>query len=169
MKKLKISANLLAVVMLMALFMGWDYLLVAAIFIYGFCEAGTNLKNLVINVVAVFVGCFLFSTLWTVIYEGYELGLDGINGLFSLLISFGADMGEVTLNLNKYLLTPLGIVMSFLSSAVSFLIVFAKFKFAISVLTNRPMPKVFGKIQEYVNHVGNFIYSNSYEDNEANK
>jgi hypothetical protein len=42
-----------------------------------------------------------------------------------------------------------------------------KFKFIVSVVTNRPLTGVFGKIQEYINYFVNFGNSNLYEDNNA--
>lgn len=167
MKKIKVSANVLSMVMLLSLFVDWKWMLIVTVFIWCFCESGQAIKQLIIRCLAVYAGCYLFSWLWDIISAGYDLGVAGINGLFEILTGFGADMTEVILNVNKYILSPVKIVVNFLDSAIYFLIILTKFKFIVSVITNRPLTGVFGKIQEYINYFVNFGSSNLYEDNVA--
>lgn len=164
-KKIKASANVLSMVMLLSLFVDWKWMLIVTVFIWCFCESGQSIKNLIIRCLAVYAGCYLFSWFWDIIYAGYNLGVSGINGLFEILVGFGADMTEVVLNVNKYVLNPIAVIAKLLDSAISFLILLAKFKFIMSVVTNRPLTGIFGKIQEYINYFVNFGNSNLYEDN----
>ena len=167
MKKVKASANLLSMIMLVSLFIDWKWMLLVTVFIWCFCESGQAIKNLIIRCLAVYAGCLLFAWFWDIIYSGYQLGVSSIDGLFNILTSFGAEMGEAVTNLNKYVLNPVNIVVNVLGDAVSFLIVLAKFKFIVSVVTNRPLTGIFGKIQEYINYFVNFGNSNLYEDQQS--
>jgi hypothetical protein len=165
MKKIKASANVLSMVMLLSLFVDWKWMLIVTVFIWCFCESGQAIKNLIIRCLAVYAGCYLFSWFWDIIYAGYSLGVSGLTGLFDIIAGFGADMSEVVLNVNKYVLSPVAIIFKLLDSAVSFVILLAKFKFIMSVVTNRPLTGIFGKIQEYINYFVNFGNSSLYEDN----
>lgn len=164
MKKIKVSANVLSMLVLVSLFIDWKWMLLVTVFIWCFCESGQAIKNLIIRALAVYAGCLLFGWFWNIIEAGYGLGVEGINGLFSILTNFGADMGEAVININKYVLNPANTIVTLLGSVVSFLITLAKFKFIVSVVTNRPLTGIFGKIQEYINYFVNFGNSNLYED-----
>lgn len=168
MKKIKVSPNLLALLLLMALFIGWEYMIIVTAFIWCFCESSQSLKNLTIKAIAVYAGCYLFSLFWSLFTNGYDLGVSALGGLLEIFASFGLDITELTLNLNKYILNPASVIIELLSSAVSFLIIIAKFKFVVSVITNKPMPNVFGKIQEFINNFLNFATSNIFEEQPTN-
>lgn len=167
MKKFKVNANLLALLMIISLFAGWEYMIVVTAFIWCFCDASQNLKNLTISAVAIYVGCYVFSLLWSIINGAYGVGVEAIEGLFTIIQSYGADVTEVSLKLNQYLISPAGVIMNLLGSVVSLLILLTKFRFVVSIITNRPMTGAFSKIQEYINYVINFANSNLYEDQPA--
>lgn len=168
MKKLKVNSNLLALLVLISLFAGWEYMIIVTAFIWCFCESSQNLKNLTISAIAIYAGCYLFSLLWTLIYDGYGLGVDALEGFFGIIGSYSSDVTMPT-ELTQYLLNPLAIVMDFLGNVVKFIIILVKFKFVISVVTNRPMAGVFSKIQEYINYFINFANSNLYDEQPSHK
>lgn len=170
MKKLKVNANILSMILLISLFaLEWKWIIIVSVFIWCFCESSQQIKNLVIRCLAVYAGCFLFSWLWDIIVNGYGFGVSGLNGLFSILAGFGADMSEVIINVNKYLLDPADIIIKVLGKGVDFVILLAKFKFIVSVITNRPLTGIFGKIQQYIGYFINFGNSNLYEDQVSNQ
>lgn len=162
MSKLKVNSNLLAVLVVISLFAGWQYMILVSAFIWCFCETSDNLKNLMIKVIAIYGGCFLFSTLWNLIDGGYELVVDGINGIFKIINSWNTSV-MMPKELTQYLLNPLSVVMNFLGSVVKFIVLLVKFRFVVSVIANRPMGGVFSKIQEYVNYFVNFANSNLFQ------
>ena len=163
MKKFKVNANLLALLVIISLFAGWEYMIVVTAFIWCFCESSKNVRNLTIQALAIYGGCYLFTTLWSLIQSGYGLGVDALEGFFGIIGSYSSNV-TMPAELNTYLLTPISIVMSFLSGVVSFIVVLVKFKFVLSVVSNKPMTGVFSKIQEYINYFVNFANSNIYED-----
>ena len=164
MKKFNVNANLLALLMLISLFAGWEYMIIVTAFIWVFCESSKNLKDLTIRAIAIYAGCYLFSWFWDIIYSGYSLAVSGVNGLFEILAGMEVDVVEAVTGINKWVLNPVAVVAKVLDSGVSFLILLAKFKFIVSVITNRPLTGIFGKIQEYINYFVNFANSNLYED-----
>lgn len=166
MKKLKVNTNLLALVMVVSLFIGWQCTILVAAFIWCFCEVGENLKTLIVRTVAILAGCLLFSTLWNIVTSVYSLGVDTLEGFFKIIGSYATDV-TMPEEIYSYLLTPLGVVMSILTALVNFVILLVKFKFVMSVITNRPMTGVFSKVQEYVNYCVNFANSNFYDEPEV--
>ncbi len=164
MKKIKVNANILSVVMLLSLFIDWKWMLLVTLFIWCFCESGQAIKNLVIRCLAVYAGCYLFAWFWDIIYSGYNLAVSGVNGIFEILAGMEVDVVEAVNGINKWVLNPVAVVAKVLDSGVTFLILLAKFKFIVSVITNRPLTGIFGKIQEYINYFVNFANSNLYED-----
>ncbi|MBQ7104729.1 MAG: hypothetical protein IJN90_02615 [Bacilli bacterium] len=168
MKKFKINANVLALLMLIALFAGWEYMILVTVFIWCFCESSQNLKNLTISALAIYAGCHVFSLLWN-IAEGWCLfGTDALEGLFEVLIGWEIDVLEASLNLTKYVIIPIKYAISVIDSLVALLILLTKFRFVVSIITNRPMTGAFSKIQEYINYFINFANSNLYEDQPMN-
>jgi len=167
MKKVKVSANILSLLILISLFIGWEYILILTAFIWCFCDTSQNIKNLTIRAIAVYAACYLFTMAWSLVSDGYGLGVEAVEGLFQILASWGVDVLEATANITKYVLSPLGVVVSLLGNVVSFLVLFAKFKFVYSIVTNKPMTGIFGKIQQYINYFVNFATSNLYEDQQV--
>lgn len=106
----------------------------------------------------------MFTWLWSIIDNGYGIGIDAINGLLSVIGSYGADVTEITIKLNQYVINLLDVVMDIAGSVVSFLVLLTKFKFVVSIISNKPMTGAFSKIQEYINYFVNFANSNLYED-----
>lgn len=164
MKKFKINSNLLALLVVISLFSGWEYMIIVTAFIWCFCECSQNLKNLTIRAIAIYGGCYLFATLWNLIDGGFGLGVDGLTKFFTILGSYSNSV-QMPIELTKYLITPLSAIMDFLGSVVAFIILLVKFRFVVSIITNKPMTGVFSKIQEYINYFVNFANSNLYEDN----
>ena len=60
MKKFNVNANLLALLMLITLFAGWEYMIIVTAFIWVFCESSKNLKDLTIRTIAVYVHYSIF-------------------------------------------------------------------------------------------------------------
>lgn len=174
MKKFNVNANLLALLMLISLFAGWEYMIIVTAFIWVFCEASKNLKDLTIRAIAVYAGCYLFNVLWILITDVYDIAIDGLNTLLSIIGNFGAESAEFSLKflefttkLNSYFLTPLDSVVGIVGSLVTLLILFIKFKFIVSTLSNKPITGIFGFVQKYINSVLNFANNNLYEEGQG--
>ena len=164
MKKFKINANFLALLVIISLFAGWEYMIVVTAFIWCFCESSQNLKNLTISAIAIFAGCYVFMWLWDVIESIYSIGIDSLTGLITILGNYGVDVLELSIKLDKYLVGTLDVVMDLASSVVYLLVLLTKFKFIVSIISNKPMTGAFSKIQEYINYFINFANSNLYEE-----
>jgi len=174
MKKFNVNANLLALLMLISLFAGWEYVIIVTAFIWVFCEASKNLKDLTIRSIAVYAGCYLFSVLWSLLNGVYNIVIDGLETFLSFIGSIGADsidfslkFVEFTTKLDSYFLTPVDNIVGILASLVSLLILLVKFKFIVSTLTNKPLKGFFGFIQKYIDAVVNFANSNLYEEGQG--
>ena len=164
MKKFKLNSNLLALLVIISLFSGWEYMIIVTAFIWCFCESSQNLKNLTISAIAVYGGCYLFSVLWGLIYSGFDIGVDALKGFFEIIGSYSTSV-SMPVEITEYIINPLTVIMDLLQTIVTFIIILVKFKFVVSIITNRPMSGVFSKIQQYINYFVNFANSNLYEDN----
>lgn len=164
MKKFKINANFLALLVIISLFAGWEYMIVVTAFIWCFCESSQNLKNLTISAIAIYAGCYVFSWLWDVVESVYAIGTDSLTGLMTILSNYGVDVLEISINLDKYLVSTLDVIMDLATSVIYLLILLTKFKFVVSIVSNKPMTGAFSKIQEYINYFINFANSNLYEE-----
>lgn len=174
MKKFNVNANLLALLMLISLFAGWEYMIIVTAFIWVFCESSKNLKDLTIRAIAIYAGCYLFNVVWILLTDVYGVAIEGLNTILSIIANFGADSAEFsikflefTTKLTTYFLTPLDNIVGILGSLVTLLILYIKFKFIVSTLSNKPITGVFGFVQKYINSVLNFANSNLYEEGQG--
>lgn len=164
MKKFKINANFLALLVIISLFAGWEYMIVVTAFIWCFCESSQNLKNLTVSAIAIFAGCHVFLWLWDVVESIYSIGIDSLTGLITIIGNYGVDVLELSVKLDQYLVNTLDIIMEILTKVIYLLVLLTKFKFVVSIVSNKPMTGAFSKIQEYINYFINFANSNLYEE-----
>lgn len=167
MKKFNVNANLLALLMLISLFAGWEYMIIVTAFIWVFCESSKNLKDLTIRAIAIYAGCYLFNVVWILLTDVYGVAIEGLNTLLYIISNFGVDSAEFSIKLTTYILTPLDNIVGILGSLVTLLILYIKFKFIVSTLSNKPITGVFGFVQKYINSVLNFANSNLYEEGQG--
>lgn len=154
MNKFKINPNLMSILVLGSLFMGWQYLIFVILFIV-LCENNENVKNILIKTVALLAACLILSTAWSIVTEGIDLLDSALDSLFSMSYILEMDISKP-----EFLTTLfgiVGIVTSFISSAISYIILFAKFTFIMSVINNKPFKKPFSKLDDYLNQVLNYI------------
>ena len=167
MKKFNVNANLLALLMLISLFAGWEYMIIVTAFIWVFCDSSKNLKDLTIRAIAIYAGCYLFNVVWILLTDLYGVAIEGLNTLLYIIANFGVDSAEFSIKLTTYFLTPLDNIVGILGSLVTLLILYIKFKFIVSTLSNKPITGVFGFVQKYINSVLNFANSNLYEEGQG--
>lgn len=167
MKKFKINANILALLMLVSLFAGWGYMIIVTAFIWCFCECGQNLKNLTISALAIYAGCHVFSLLWSIVQGWCYLGIDALEGFLEVALNWEIIKLDTVADLTK-IIDPIKLIVDLFDSLVVILILLTKFRFVISIITNRPMIGAFRKIQEYINYFINFANSNLYEEQPMN-
>lgn len=174
MKKFNVNANLLALLMLITLFAGWEYMIIVTAFIWVFCESSKNLKDLTIRTIAVYAGCSLFNILWSLLTGVYDVVIKGLDTLLELIATLGAEsldfsikFAEFVTKLNSYFLNPVDSVVAILGSLVTLLILFIKFKYIVSTLSNKPLKGFLGFVQKYIDAVVDFANNNLYEEGQG--
>lgn len=167
MNKLKINTGLASVVLLCSLVSGWSTLLTIVVLMLIFCEISDSVKQVMVRVITFYFGITLFSTFWGLIVDGVDLGINSFNDVIEIFNSYLNDPISV-FKLEMYLLNPISKVVSLLDGIVSYLLVFIKFSFIISVLTNKNMKDNFimKKITEFVDKV--ISYVNSFDVMQSN-
>lgn len=155
MSKLKVNPNLAAVLVLVGLFAGWQYMIWAVLFVF-LCEDDENLKSITIKTIALLAACYLFQNVWNLIEGGYGVIYDIIKGIFIIIQSI--DETVLMPSFITILFTSiLGTVVSIIGSIISLLILFTKISFVISVISNKAFNKPFSKIDEYLTLFTNYI------------
>lgn len=162
MKKFKINANILALLMLVSIFAGWQYMILVMGFIWVFCDVTDQLKSLTVKVIAVYAGCLLFGMVWDIIANVWNLFGEGLLTILRFIGDY-ADVSSAIDAVNGYFLTPFGRIFTYAGLLVDFVIMVTKFVFIVSVVRNRPS-KAFGFIQKYVNYFTTFANGSSYEE-----
>ena len=168
MNKLKINNSLAAIILVAALFAGWQTMLLVVLLMLIFCELDDKIKNLATTVIAFFVGLTLISMLWTLIYDGVNLLLDSIETIVNILNTYLSSGSKIDiLSLQGKFVNPVKQLLEIVSSGVSFLITFTKFGFIISIFTGAAMKNnaFTRKVNEYINKALGFI--NSYGVNQT--
>ena len=165
MKKLKVNANLLALLLMISLFAGWEYILLVSAFIWICTEDNKAIRDLTIKAIAIYGACVLFSMAWSLISGLVDLGSEGIITIFKVLNSYNSDI--VATDLQRYFLLPLSYIVTYIGMLVTFVILLVKFNFIRSVIMNKPMFGLFGKLNEYVNGFVRFANGNSFEEGNA--
>lgn len=174
MKKFNVNANILALLMLVTLFAGWEYMIIVTAFIWVFCESSKNLKDLTIRTVAVYAGCSLFNILWNLLTGVYDVVIEALNTLLEFIATLGAESLEFSLKfaefvtkLNSYFLSPVDNIVGIVGSLVTLLILFIKFKYIVSTLSNKPLKGFLGFVQKYIDAVVDFANNNLYEEGQG--
>jgi hypothetical protein len=160
MNKLKLNTGLASIVLLCSMITGWSTLLTIVVLMLIFCEITDSVKQVMVKVITFYFGITLFNTFWTLIVDGVNLGISSFNDIISILNGYLNEPISV-LKLELYLLNPISKVITLLDNIVSYLLVFIKFSFIISVLTNKNMKDnfVLSKINEFVNKIINYVNS----------
>lgn len=164
MNKLKINNGLAAIILLASLFAGWQTLLLVVILMLIFCELNDKIKNLMISVVAFFAGLTLVSLAWSLISDGIDLAFNGIESIVSVINSYLSISNRIDIiNLQAKFITPVKTIVTFLDSGVSYLILFTKFAFIVSVLAGTTMKEnpFNKKVSEFIQKILNF--TNNFE------
>lgn len=164
MNKLKINNGLAAIILLASLFAGWQTLLLVVILMLIFCELNDKIKNLMISVVAFFAGLTLVSLAWSLISDGIDLAFKGIESIVSVINSYLSISNRIDIiNLQAKFITPVKTILTFLDSGISYLILFTKFAFIISVLAGTTMKEnpFNKKVSEFIQKILNF--TNNFE------
>ena len=167
MKKLKVNENILALMMFISMFAGWQYMLIVLGFIWAFCEAGNSLQRLTVKVVSVFGGIAIVSLIWSLIIQGADATLGGLNKFFQMLVSWGVDANLVT-NANKYAFQPIDLILSIFESILNLLLLIVKVKFIFSVLGNRTYTG-FWPVKGIAEKIENFANNKFYEEDKVAK
>lgn len=168
MKKFKVNENLLALLMFGSMFAGWQYLVITTAFIWVFCEAGKSLKDLTVKILALFGACAVTLLAWEVITQGIDALFGGLRNFFQMLVSWGVD-SSLVYNTDKYLFTPINLLVEILGTVLTFIIALVKFKFIYSVITNRDMRGAFFPVQSFLDKILVFANNNFYEEDKAAK
>ncbi len=157
MKKLKVNENILALAMFASLFAGWQVMVVVLLFVWAFCEAGNSLQKLTVKTISVFGAIAVVSLCWSLIVQGVDATMGGLNKFFQMLVSWGVD-GSLVLNANKYAFTPIELLISIFESILNLILLIVKVRFIFSILTNKnyngiwPVRKIAEKIEEFANN-----------------
>lgn len=167
MSKIKVDSKVLAVLILVGLFAGWQYLLLASGFALVVAHDDEKVMDVLKKVVVLLAAITLFLALWNIIYSGYSLVDDVIKGLFDILRSFNSEWVMPSW-INSYLLNPLGIVFKVLDKCVELIIMITKFAFVVALISSRNLPKPFSKIEEYANLFGKFVSDKVMTKSEKN-
>ena len=168
MNKLKINNSLAAIILVAALFAGWQTMLLVVLLMLIFCELDDKIKNLATTVIAFLVGLTLISILWTLIYDGVNLLLDSVDTIVKVLNAYLSSGSKIDIaGLQEKLIDPVKQLLGVGDSFVDFLIKFTKFGFVISIFTGAAMKNnaFTRKVNEYINKALGFI--NNYGVNQA--
>ena len=168
MNKLKINNSLAAIILVAALFAGWQTMLLVVLLMLIFCELDDKIKNLATTVVAFLVGLTLISILWALIYDGVNLLLDSVDTIVKVLNAYLSSGNKIDIaGLQVKFIDPVKQLLGVGDSFVDFLIAFTKFGFVISILTGAAMKNnaFTRKVNEYINKALGFI--NNYGVNQA--
>lgn len=156
MSKIKVDSKILAVLILVGLFAGWQYLLLASGFALVVAHDDEKVMDTLKKVVVLLASITLFLALWNIIYTGYGVFEDAVEGIFKILNSFNNEWLMPTW-INSYVLNPLRIIFEVLDKAIDLIVIITKFAFVVAIISSKSLPKAFSKIEEYSNLFGSFI------------
>ena len=165
MKKLKVNENILALLMFITMFAGWQYMIIVVGFIWAFCEAGNSLQKLTVKVVSVFGAIAIVSLMWSLIVQGVDATMGGLNKFFQMLVSWGVDANLVT-NANRYAFTPIELLLSIFESVLNLLLLIVKVRFIFSVITNKNY-NGFWPVRGIAEKIEHFATNKYYEEDKA--
>ena len=165
MKKLKVNENILALLMFITMFAGWQYMIIVVGFIWAFCEAGNSLQKLTVKVVSVFGAIAIVSLVWSLILQGVDATMGGLNRFFQMLVSWGVDATLVT-NANRYAFQPIDLLLGILESVLNLLLLIVKVRFIFSVLANRNY-NGFWPVKGLAEKIENFATNKFYDEDKG--
>lgn len=147
MNKVKVSTGLASILLVASIFAGLGTLLTVTALLLVFCEVD-NLKGVIVRVVTFYIGLMLFTTVWSIIVDGYNLVYSTIDNLVAVLNSY-LDKPVSIMKLHQYLLNPIKSILSICDSVVDFFVVIIKFTFVVSFLEGKVAKENF--ISKFVN------------------
>lgn len=162
MKSFKVNENLLGLLLVGAMFAGWEYLIVVTAFSLVFCDISEKFKDLVVKVLAVFIAISLILLLWDLVLEGKEVIFGGLRSFFELLVSWGVD-SDLLYNFDKYFMNIINFIFNIAGDVLVFIVLAIKVRFIFSVLNNKEMSSVFGPVQSFINKSLAFAKNNFYK------
>lgn len=127
-----------------------------------FAEVEDGVKNVAVKVITFLIGIAIFTMAWGLLVDGIQLIIKSFGDIVGVLNNFTNEPIN-TASLYRYILTPVGSITKIADNVVSYLIIFAKFGFIISVLTNKAAKENFvtKKINEYVTNAIDFVKAKS--------
>ena len=158
MEESKNYTKVYSLILIVSIFAGWQAMLLAAVLLLLFGKIDENVKKMIITVVSFAAGLALFGLFWDLITGGISLAINGIKTLITFLNSY-LDKPITILNLQRYLLNPIEIVVGYLDTGVNYALMFMRFCFIIAILTGKGMKSnfIFDKIQKYVNKFTDYV------------
>lgn len=164
MSKSKISSGLAAVMLIGSLFVGWQAMLIVTVLLFAFCEVDERVKNVAIKVITFYLGLTLVITVWGLVYDGVDLIFSSIDKIVTTINSY-LDYGkQIDIEkLQSYVITPASNLLKIADNIASYLFVFVKFGFIVSLFTgkNQKDNVITNKINGYVSKA--LAYINSFE------
>lgn len=164
MSKSKISSGLAAVMLIGSLFVGWQAMLIVTVLLFAFCEVDERVKNVAIKVITFYLGLTLVITVWGLVYDGVDLIFSSIDKIVATINSY-LDYGkQIDIEkLQSYVITPASNLLKIADNIASYLFVFVKFGFIVSLFTgkNQKDNVITNKINGYVSKA--LAYINSFE------
>ena len=158
MEESKKYTKLYSLILIASIFAGWQVMLLVAVLLLLFGKVEEPVKKMTIAVITFAAGLALFSLFWDLITGGIALATSGIESLVTLLNSY-LDKPITIINLQKYLISPINIVVTFLDMAVEYAIMFMRFCFVIAILAGKEIKSnfIFDKINTFVQKFVDFV------------
>ena len=158
MENTKTNSGILALVVVAAIFAGWQATLIvsAMVLLFGNIEEGT--KKVLITVLTFLAGLALFELCWGLIVGGISLVSGTITDVVNIINMYVKNPIS-TLKLQQYVLTPISGVVNILDNVVEYAMSFLKFLFILSIIANKKLSKnyIFDKIYSYVEKFANYV------------
>lgn len=168
MKKLKVNENILALLLFLTMFVtSWEIMIIVIGFIWAFCETGKSLQKLTIKVASLLAAIAVVTLVWSLILQGVDATLGGLNKFFQMLVSWGVSPSLVT-NANQYAFTPIDLLLSIFDSILALLLLIVKVKFVFSVLSNRNYGG-FWPVRGLAQKIENFATNKFYDEDKDGK
>lgn len=156
MDKFKVNGKVVSLLLIIGLFAGWEYMLLASAFALVFCSKDKEVMNNLVKVLVLLAACALFSKSWNLITAGYDLIIEALKGIFSILGYINPLITFPTW-LNNFLLGPIQVVIDWISSAVVFLILLVEINYIYTTIVGKSIAKPFKIIDDYMTKFSNFV------------
>ena len=167
MGKLKVNRGVLALLVIVSMFVGWQTSLLIALFVLIFTDLDEFSKNLLVDVMAFLGGISLIQLFVSLLTGGFQLIHTLVTNFIGFINSFSSDFIIAT-GIERYFFNPITLILSSVDSIVSFVIIVLKLVFVLALLKNKSfddngilkmLKSVAKKFIDYVANVnlGNFI------------